>query len=322
VTAVAAYLDAHREELDLEGLGIPPAPGCVVLTPRFPRSRCVITLVFGERGRWPVLVAKTPRLPNDAGRLAHEAAMLEAAGRATAQGAATAPVLLAFDGSSRWPLLLETALPGRPVSPAAVRRDPSGTVGRVADALGTLAEATARMAPPGWYGALIEQPLTALAAARTAANTDLVETTLAVLEPLRGARLPLVLEHGDVSHPNLLLLPDGRVGLLDWERARDGGLPVGDLLCFLSHAARAQCQERDEVFWGARRWATDHLVEYADRIGVRRDQLPLLMLAASALTAAREGAGGAVAQWQWMLRHQAGHAGRGRHPRRAARPAA
>jgi aminoglycoside phosphotransferase len=309
VTAVAAYLDAHREELDLDGLGVPPAPGCVVLTPRFPRSRHVITLVFGKRGRRPVLVAKTPRLPHDAARLAYEAAMLHAADRATAQSATAAPVLLAFDGSSRWPLLLETALPGRPISPAAVRRDPGGTIGRVAGALGSLAEATARMAPPGWYDSLIEEPLTALAAGGTAATAELAETTLAVLEPLRGARLPLVLEHGDVSHPNLLLLPDGRIGLLDWERAREGGLPVGDLLFFLGYAARAQRQEREEAFSGTRGWAIDHLVTYADRLGLRRDQLPLLMLAASALAAAEDAAGAALAQWQWMLRH---HAARGR----------
>jgi aminoglycoside phosphotransferase len=312
MTAVAAYLDAHRDELGLDARGVPPAPGCVVLTPRFHRSRHVITLVFGERGTQPMLVAKSPRLAHDADRLAHEAAMLEAADRATARSGTAAPVLLAYDRSLRWPLLLETALPGRPLSPAAVRRDPRGTVGRVAGALGALAEATARMAPPGWYASLIEQPLAALAIGGTEATAVLVETTLRVLEPLRGARLPLVLEHGDVSHPNLLLLPDGRVGLLDWERAQDGGLPVSDLLFFLSYAARAQHQEREEAFSGPRGWATDHLVEYADRLGLRRDQLPLLMLAASALAAIEEPAGAAVAQWQWMLGHHEGHSGRGR----------
>jgi aminoglycoside phosphotransferase len=321
MNSVAAYLDAHREELDLDGLGVPPAPGCVVLTPRSPHSRHVITLVFGTRGRHPMLVAKMPRLAHDADRLAHEAAMLEAADRVTGHGTTAAPVLLALDRSLRRPLLLETALRGRPISPAAVRRDPVGMVSRVADALETMAEATARMAPPGWYGLLIEQPLSGLAAGGTAATADLVGTTLAVLEPLRRARLPLVLEHGDVSHPNLLQLPDGRIGLLDWERARDGGLPVGDLLSFLSYAARALGQEREEAFSGARGWATDHLVTYADRLGLRRDQLPLLMLAASALGAAEDATGAALAQWQWML-------GRPRRPRRAsaqmsgARPAA
>lgn len=321
MNSVAAYLDAHREELDLDGLGVPPAPGCVVLTPRSPHSRHVITLVFGARGRHPMLVAKMPRLAHDADRLAHEAAMLEAADRVTGHGMTAAPVLLALDRSLRRPLLLETALRGRPISPAAVRRDPVGMVSRVADALETMAEATARMAPPEWYGSLIEQPLWGLAAGGTAATAELVGTTLGVLEPLRNARLPLVLEHGDLSHPNLLLLPDGRIGLLDWERARDGGLPVGDLLSFLSYAARALGQEREEAFSGARGWATDHLVTYADRLGLRRDQLPLLMLAASALRAAEDATGAALAQWQWMLR-------RPRRPRRAsaqtsgARPAA
>jgi aminoglycoside phosphotransferase len=310
--SVAAYLDAHREDLDLDGLGVPPAPGCVVLTPRSPRSRHVITLVFGKRGRHPMLVAKTPRLTHDADRLAHEAAMLEAADRATAQGTTAAPVLLAFDASLRSPLLLETAVRGRPISPDAVRRDPRGIVSRVADALGAMAEATARMAPPGWYGSLIEEPLTALADGGSGATAELVGTTLAVLEPLRRVRVPLVLEHGDVSHPNLLLLPDGRIGLLDWERARDGGLPVGDLLSFLSYAARALHQEREEAFSGARGWAGDHLVTHADRLGLRRDQLPLLMLASSALAAAEHATGAAMAQWHWML-------GRGDHAARRRR---
>ena len=53
----------------------------------------------------------------------------------------------------------------------------------------------------------------------------LVERTLDALRPLRDAGLPLVLEHGDTSHPNLLLRRFGDLAVVDWELANPDGLP-------------------------------------------------------------------------------------------------
>lgn len=57
------------------------------------------------------------------------------------------------------------------------------------------------------------------------------------MAPLRSMQLPLVFEHGDLSYPNLLLLPTGEPGVLDWELANPDGLPACDLFLFLTYVA-------------------------------------------------------------------------------------
>jgi SAM-dependent methyltransferase len=44
---------------------------------------------------------------------------------------------------------------------------------------------------------------------------------------------PLVFQHGDPGPWNMLVAPDGRVALLDWESAEPQGMPLWDLLYFL-----------------------------------------------------------------------------------------
>ena len=46
-------------------------------------------------------------------------------------------------------------------------------------------------------------------------------------------------EHGDFSHPNLLLLADGRLAAVDWEQAEPEGLPGHDLFFFLGYLCHA-----------------------------------------------------------------------------------
>lgn len=45
--------------------------------------------------------------------------------------------------------------------------------------------------------------------------------------------LPLVFQHGDPGPWNMLVAPDGRVALLDWESAEPQGMPLWDLFYFL-----------------------------------------------------------------------------------------
>ena len=47
------------------------------------------------------------------------------------------------------------------------------------------------------------------------------------------APFPLVFQHGDPGPWNMLVTPDGRVALLDWESAEAQGMPLWDLLYFL-----------------------------------------------------------------------------------------
>jgi aminoglycoside phosphotransferase (APT) family kinase protein len=296
MNAVATYLTAHRERLGLARLGVAEPPCCVLVTPRFRASRHVIVLVLASGRRDPVLVAKLPRLPGAGAGLAREAANLRAAGSALADvDAGTAPALVAFEPAPAYPLLLETALPGRSLSPRVVRRDRERVVADGAAWLSRLARATARRPrDDGWYERLVAAPLRALSG-RTANGTPLrpmVQRTLEQAEALRGADLPLVLEHGDLGHPNLLRQPDGRLGVLDWERADPAGLPGHDLFFFLAYAAvsgRAGTDGVPAAFFGRDAWAWPVAERYAADLGIDAGLLPSLLALASARVVAETG---------------------------------
>jgi aminoglycoside phosphotransferase (APT) family kinase protein len=117
-----------------------------------------------------------------------------------------------------------------------------------------------------------------------------------MLEPLRLASIPPVFEHGDLSHPNLLLLRDGRLGVLDWELARPRGLPVHDLAFFLGSVAlaRARGSSRAEevaafeaAFLGRDAWARRVLERHAATLDIPRALLAPLVLACWARYACR-----------------------------------
>ena len=98
------------------------------------------------------------------------------------------------------------------------------------------------------------------------ADRDLLERTRSLIAPLSEMSFPLVLEHGDLSHPNLLIGPGERVGVIDWEQAELRGMPAVDLFFFLAYVGRAMGQTRstgetlraiDQAFFGRRSWAFD-----------------------------------------------------------------
>lgn len=265
---------------------------CLLLTPRFRTSRHVVFLVLPEGSSTPVLVAKAPRLRDDRVAIERESATLRAAQEARPGGFDTIPRVVSLEDVHGWPLLVETALAGRPMSPAAVRRHPERCIGAVLDWLAELPSiaCVARDGEEGWYERLLADPLSRFATRLPADGEEvrLVERTLEVLEPLRGAEVPLVLEHGDLSHPNLLVLESGRLGVLDWELAELRGVPLADLCFFLAYAAFArrrahtldrQLQAFDEAFVRPGAWAGRIVAEEADRLGVPRRLAGLLFVA-------------------------------------------
>ena len=90
--------------------------------------------------------------------------------------------------------------------------------------------------------------------------------------------LPLIFEHGDVSHPNLLMTADEQLTVLDWERYERSGLPGHDLVFFLQYVAEArssavdrdpaQLAAFDAAFVGEAAWARPYLLRYAAELGV------------------------------------------------------
>lgn len=331
MNAVAAYLAEHRERLELERHGVPARTECLVLTPRFRLSRHVIVLVFARGRRDPVLVAKLPRLPGDAGGLRREAANLRAAEAALRDARGTAPVVVAFDEDRPYPILLETALAGHALSPAVVRRGREDAVRAMTTCLSQLARATRRPAGEGWYEELLAEPLARLVETSGGDReiAALAERTLELAAPLRAAPPSVVLEHGDLGHPNLVELRDGRIGMLDWETGTQRGLPLHDLLFFLTYAAVAGRRDHhgpeatgaiDAALVAPGAWGWPALTAYADRLGLARELLTPLVIAcagrAVALLPERSGGatGGEALPWlrasrpMTLWRHAVAHA--------------
>jgi aminoglycoside phosphotransferase len=286
VNQVATFVEDHHEQLGLERLGIARRPSCVLLTPRFRRSRHVIALVLAEER--PALVGKLPRRAGDSAGLEREAQNLRAVGRALN---GSVPTVLAFDDGPPRALLLETALPGEALSPAALRRDRRrASANAVAAWLERLALATVHTPDDdGWYERLVCRPLRFTGAAAPELRR-LAELTLGRSTVLLDAQLPLVFEHGDLCHPNLLVREDGGIGVLDWERAEPDGLPAHDLFFFLAYAADAGRGALVDAFFGRRAWAWELAESYAERLNIDGALLRPL-LAVSCARAIASGAG-------------------------------
>lgn len=292
---VSAYLGAHYEQLGLGRFGITRRPSCILLTPRFRRSRHVIVLVLADGSSVPALVAKLPRRACDADGLEREAENLRAVSGALAGAAqGSVPMALAFERGLSHPLLLESALLGSALSPAALRRDRSRAVVTVGAWLERLALATSTPTEgAAYYDRLVSAPIRALAEAAPSLS-GMVRRTLELSRPLQDAELPLVFEHGDFCHPNLLLGEGGRLGVLDWERAEPAGLPGHDLFFFLAYAADAGRDRPERVrraFFGRRAWAWRMAEGYAARLGLDSGLLRPLFALSCARAVASSGGG-------------------------------
>lgn len=276
---IEVFLEANRERLGLEQYGLREPASYVLVTPRFRASRHVVFLVLPRESAEPALVAKIPRLKRDTGGLAREYAGLTAAQKAPVL-AGTIPQIVAFEES----LLVETALQGAPLTRSDVRRL-ANLVQTVVDWLLALPRVLGHEVD---YSRLLEAPLRRVSEELGGTETELVERTLKLVAPLRGASLPLTLEHGDLSEPNLIRLDGGRVGLVDWELSEPGGLPAHDLFFFLAYVAfaRTRAASSDEQVAAVHDavvapdgWARPVAVDYARRAGVPRALLGPLFVA-------------------------------------------
>ena len=290
-------VNAGLSRLAAAGVDFPAETRSLLVTPRFATSRHVVFLFFQPGDDRPWLVAKLPRLPADVEGIEREAAGLRELGR-LGSSFDGAPRLVAFEREPGGALLAETAVSGAPMAPAEIRRAPDRCVSSVAGLLTemALADPRAASADPGWYERLLGEPLRRFAAAFEGGDeARLVERTLELVAPLREGEIPLVLEHGDVSHPNILLLADGRAALVDWELSELRGLPAHDLFLFLAYVVfalgRARTNDRrkavfHETFFGARAPYSETILAYAERVGVLPRFLPALFVACWARYAA------------------------------------
>lgn len=283
---VVSFLTREAGRLGLERHGVARPQSWVLLTPQFPASRHVIMLIMRDDAPVPALVVKVPRLRDDTSGIAREAASLRQLHRAQPESSRHVPEIVWLDERGRWPFLVETALVGQPLSPDAVRRQPRRSIETVAAWLLTLPRVDADARSPS------EDLIAVLDCARSLNGHEharLLERTAEVLAPLSSADLPRVFEHGDVCHPNLLLLEDGEtLGVLDWELAEPRGMPLHDLCFFLAYVAFALAGARtverqlaayEEAFIARRAWARSFLVDYAERLHLSPTLLTPLLVA-------------------------------------------
>jgi aminoglycoside phosphotransferase (APT) family kinase protein len=237
--AISTHLAAALPATDV------PRAAPLLLTPSFRASRHVVALVPAADGRRVASVAKVSRVADSGVVTEREAAVLRALEGADPMVRDTAPVCLSVSRPWGLPTLVESGMAGVPLDPATVRRDPGGALDLVLPWLGALVPSSADCPPAGErLERLLLRPLDAFAAAAGVSpeETRRIERTRAIADTLRDVPLPVAIEHGDVSHPNLLIRPDGRLAAVDWELGEPNGLPAHDLFGFLGYVAIARAR--------------------------------------------------------------------------------
>jgi aminoglycoside phosphotransferase (APT) family kinase protein len=230
---------------------------------------------------------KVPRLIGSNGSIAREAENLTAIHAGRPAGFASIPRVVAFEEVLGRPLLVETALSGRPMDRSVVRGAPEACCDAVANWLTDVHQPRPSSGAPGWFERLVEEPLEFFETSfpLTVEERQLVARTRDLVAPLRQACLPLVFEHGDLSHPNVLLQERG-IGVVDWELAQPWGMPGHDLFFFLCYVALARHSNREDdylsafdgAFFGRHAWASPYVSAYAEQLHLPKHLLTPLFI--------------------------------------------
>jgi hypothetical protein len=196
----------------------------------------VAALGFASGDAEPRLVVKLARVAESEAALAREAAALRAVHGSDPGGVSGAPRPLALVSGRGTTALGETVIAGTPLYARLSPGTYDDLAWRGTSWLVELARGSRTIDADGWRERLVEAPL-----------EEFERTFGPVIDPARLARtraalgalppMPLVPEHRDFSPWNVLLSPDGHVGVLDWESAETAGLPLLDLVYFLAYLA-------------------------------------------------------------------------------------
>lgn len=276
-----------------------PAAGVsVLLTPSFKASRHLIGLTAAADGTRLTSVLKTPRDADDRTAIDREAANLTDAHRSGGFLDDTAPWVVSFLDEGGRPYLTQTPVNGRPLDRRLVRRDRAAALDAGLVWQLTMPREDESGVGDEHWARLLDEPLGRLASvggARGAERLELIGRTRVAATPLRAARLPAVFEHGDMSHPNLIVLNDGRLAAVDWELAEPNGLPLHDLAFFVGYlnAATSRPDTPNALADGYRRaidgpgWARPAFDAYAQALGIERSLVAPLVAVCWARCTAR-----------------------------------
>ena len=306
MNTVMHYLRDNRDRLGLPELGLPRDISCLTITPRFAASAHVVIVVLDARGGRPRLVVKIPRFSGGGQAVRREADNLRAVHAMRRNGFDSIPRLIAFERYRGYPLLVETALSGRTLNPTIARRRWRSSCQIAASGLAGLGRCGAVANADGTrrFKCLVEYPLRRLIETFPLDHEERYfgDMTRDVVSRLRVGGIPRVFEHGDSSHPNLVLLPASRgeqqvatLGMIDWELGEPFGFPAMDLFFFLTYIAFARRKARSssecvsafhDAFFTPSAWARPFVRQYAEAMCLPIELLtPLLTLCWSRRTA-------------------------------------
>ncbi|MDH2443031.1 aminoglycoside phosphotransferase family protein [Amnibacterium sp. CER49] len=273
----------------------------LLLTPREPTSRYVIAFVHERGDARPAAVLKSPRRAGDEASLDDEAAVLRRVADALGPAGPRIPAVLGVVRSEAGCALAQSMVTGKPLSPAVVRRDFAAALELGRSFIAALPVTVGAADNDGWYEAAVAEPLERLAgvAGLDGQIGELAARTHAALQPLRSRRLPAVLEHADLAYPNLLLgqRPDEPLGIIDWERSSQRGVPGHDLVFYAQFLAEARTGADDDdpdsitrafdtAWTGGQGWAVPVLRGHLADRGVDQELWGALVLTAWTRTAA------------------------------------
>jgi Phosphotransferase enzyme family len=230
-------LDMLLEQWSAWGLGpTPERISWLLLTGGLRPINKVVGLVFGGSDAHPSLVVKRPRLPKSAAALAQEAAVLRAVEADRPGGMEGVPRVIFFHDCAGQTALGETVLTGEPLFRRLRRDNYRNLALKMTAWLAGLAGRAPTRPRAEWWQRLVEATLTDFEQSfGPILDAERLRETRAILASLGD--LPLVCEQRDCSPWNVLIAPDGKLVVLDWESAEPRGLPALDLIYFLTYLA-------------------------------------------------------------------------------------
>lgn len=212
-------------------------------------TTAVITL-FQQRSRVPLFTLKVPITPASEVARRHEAEMIDALEPAATRAGALLPSAHVVDlRYGRW-LLCSHVVPGISAA-AALASSPARLSRVVADLAAWLARWSvlterAGAAHPDPLERDVLRPARALAPF-ISSGAEYVSWLRRECEQASGSALPVVATHNDLTMTNVLLSSESGLGVLDWESAREDGLPLVDLFYAAADARAATSGYRDRT---------------------------------------------------------------------------
>jgi hypothetical protein len=206
--------------------------------------------LFSNRRESPVVHRKVAMSPSSSAARLKESIALSGVGPSAGAAGATAPQCeLSQTPQGHWVLSM-TSLRGR-CAATVLHLAPDeleGVADRLASWLGRWMSATARAghADPLRLDQELLGPAERLARHLTDGDAYL-RHLYSLCVRAQGLPLPRVATHGDLTMSNVLLQDDGALAIVDWESARDDGLPLTDWFYCAADALAATERYRDRT---------------------------------------------------------------------------